>query len=62
MAPPTFCTSSLQDSVSQKNEGNEVDLQEGIVSPNTSKLVIADHLVTGHPQSVRDFPLLFNGE
>ena len=36
--------------------------QEGIMAPDTTKLVVAYHLVPRYPERVRNFPLLLNGE
>lgn len=64
MAPPTFCTSSLQHFVSGRREAQyrEAHSQECIVTPHAAKLIVAHRMVPGHAQCISDFPLLFHRE
>ena len=68
IAPPTFCTSSLQKFSSQpasqkrRKEGKKKNSQERIVPPHAPQLIIAHHLVPRDAQRIRDLALLLNRE
>lgn len=64
MAPPTFCTSSLQHTVSgtQEAQYREARSQECVVTPHAAKLIVTHGMVPGHAQRISYFPLLFHRE
>lgn len=61
MAPPTFCTSSLQGTLNLYHISQlSMHSQERIMPPYTTQLIIPDFLITCHSQCICYLSLLFH--